>query len=296
MGTAYSDQSSSAAAYNSSPPPDDGSTVAANKVTWANSKTKLGDPVKAYADAINTALVTTLNFGSTQQTTNYTTQLSDHMTTIEIPSGSPTISLGDAATMTKNYIVTVTNTGTGSPTVALITAANTLNGTSNGTFTFPAGSATSSTSLTFKVNNGATGYYTEKVGGKNYTPITGSWVPSLGGSATYTVQSGSYVRIQGFVMISGQITVNAIGTGSSTTISGLPFTVSSGIGSTQYTAWVNVTSNSITNIVSASAILAAGGTSFQIRSRTAASAADGINGIFQNGTDVTFTAFYIAAA
>lgn len=43
--------------YNSSPPPDDGTEVSANEVKWATHKTKLGDPIKTLAQAINTELV-----------------------------------------------------------------------------------------------------------------------------------------------------------------------------------------------------------------------------------------------
>lgn len=43
--------------YNSSPPPDDGSQTVANQITWDKSKTKLADPIKTLAEAINTANV-----------------------------------------------------------------------------------------------------------------------------------------------------------------------------------------------------------------------------------------------
>lgn len=44
--------------YNSSPPVDDGTVSAANQVFWSTPKTKLADPIKTLAEAINTALVT----------------------------------------------------------------------------------------------------------------------------------------------------------------------------------------------------------------------------------------------
>jgi len=43
--------------YNSSPPPDDGSQVSANKVEWAKHKTKIGDPLKTLAEAINSQVL-----------------------------------------------------------------------------------------------------------------------------------------------------------------------------------------------------------------------------------------------
>lgn len=54
----------------------------------------------------------------------------------------------------------------------------------------------------------------------------GSWTPSLGGSTTYTAQSGTYTKVGRLVHAQGHITVNAIGTGSTGIVSGLPFTAS----------------------------------------------------------------------
>ena len=56
------------ASYNASPPPDDGSQVAANKVTWAFHKTKLADPIKTLAEAINTTVLAA--FGTLVMTTD----------------------------------------------------------------------------------------------------------------------------------------------------------------------------------------------------------------------------------
>ena len=47
--------------YNSSPPPDDGTTTTANQVTWSKHKDKLGDPLKTFAEAMNTNLTSTFN-------------------------------------------------------------------------------------------------------------------------------------------------------------------------------------------------------------------------------------------
>lgn len=49
--------SQSISGYNSSPPPDDGSQTAANKVEWAKHKEKIGDPLKALAEAVNSQAV-----------------------------------------------------------------------------------------------------------------------------------------------------------------------------------------------------------------------------------------------
>lgn len=42
--------------YNDNPPSDDGSETADNEITWSKIKTELPDPIKDYADAINTAV------------------------------------------------------------------------------------------------------------------------------------------------------------------------------------------------------------------------------------------------
>jgi len=52
----------------------------------------------------------------------------------------------------------------------------------------------------------------------------GTWTPSVGGSATYTIQVGTYVKIGKLVIAHFDMQINSIGSGSATTISGLPFT------------------------------------------------------------------------
>ena len=55
----------------------------------------------------------------------------------------------------------------------------------------------------------------------------GTWTPSLGGNTTYSIQSGSYVKIGKVVTVSFDISVTTLGTGSSTSFTGLPFATSS---------------------------------------------------------------------
>jgi len=55
----------------------------------------------------------------------------------------------------------------------------------------------------------------------------GTWTPSVGGTATYTEQLGSYTKIGNFVKIRFHLHVNVLGTGSTTTITGIPFNPSS---------------------------------------------------------------------
>ena len=51
----------------------------------------------------------------------------------------------------------------------------------------------------------------------------GTWTPSIGGNATYDVQSGAYTKIGRMVFVWLYVAVNTKGTGSGNTISGLPF-------------------------------------------------------------------------
>lgn len=170
MGAPY--QSQSVSGYNSSPPPDDGTTVAANKVTWATIKTKLTDCFNTFCSAINSALRSALNVTPSTTSIAYTTLTSDHLTTVEVTSGA-TISLGTAASMiaqTMGYTVTVYNKSTSSSsTVNLVTGTDTLAGQTNGTVTLPPGA-----SMVFTVNAAGNGYDILAATGFTTFVLTGS--------------------------------------------------------------------------------------------------------------------------
>lgn len=51
----------------------------------------------------------------------------------------------------------------------------------------------------------------------------GTWTPSVGGTASYTTQTGRYTKIGRLVVVNGTLQINSIGTGSTYLISGLPF-------------------------------------------------------------------------
>lgn len=110
----------------------------------------------------------------------------------------------------------------------------------------------------------------------------GDWTPSLGGTATYLTQVGRYVKIGRSVTVSFRLRVNSIGTGSTTTISGLPFTTPADTG---YAA-IGYFASSATNVVYLS-VYSNNSTSIVLESATAAtSGLSGGNAIFQNNTEV----------
>jgi collagen type VII alpha len=52
----------------------------------------------------------------------------------------------------------------------------------------------------------------------------GTWTPTLGGTATYSFQGGSYTKVGRLVTAQGFLIVSSIGTGATNNVSGLPFT------------------------------------------------------------------------
>ena len=116
----------------------------------------------------------------------------------------------------------------------------------------------------------------------------GTWTPTLGGTTTYTVQDGKYTKIGRLVHIICRIVVNVQGTGDVSVISGLPFTVNSLIPGVLTVKALG----SITNIVSITADANISTTTMTLRSRTAASASDGGNAIFGNGTEIRVSGAY----
>lgn len=59
----------------------------------------------------------------------------------------------------------------------------------------------------------------------------GTWSPNLGSDETFTVQLGDYIKIGRRVFLDCDLKINAINSGSTTRVSGIPFTASSsGVG------------------------------------------------------------------
>lgn len=148
MGTKYS--SLSVVGFNASPPPDDGSTGAANKVTWATIKTKLGDPLNTFDSTLNTALINAFDTAASAQTGTYSTVAADNGRVIEC-AGTFTLSLADAATLGAGWLVTI-KVLSGVVTIGRVTGGNTIDGVA-ANLTMKAGQT-----ATFSVNQAANGF------------------------------------------------------------------------------------------------------------------------------------------
>ncbi len=71
----------------------------------------------------------------------------------------------------------------------------------------------------------------------------GTWTPTVGGDATYHGQYGWYTKIGRYIYLSCHMHILSLGTGSTTTVSGFPFSISLQDGS------VNRFANLATNVI-----------------------------------------------
>ena len=125
----------------------------------------------------------------------------------------------------------------------------------------------------------------------------GTWTPSVGGDATYTIQEGLYVKVGRFVYVQGKIAVNVLGTGAANVMSGLPFAAvatpqsTGGAGAIYYFGSL---ASSVTSLVpwvnpgTANVYFGSLG--------AAASSMTGVTTVFQNGTRIDFCLNYYASA
>jgi hypothetical protein len=115
----------------------------------------------------------------------------------------------------------------------------------------------------------------------------GTWTPSLGGTTTYTARSGYYTKIGNTVRVYLEITVNLIGTGSTTTVSGFPFSPTyNDAGCVSYFDTLNA------NVYWLTIQMQSGGNC--VFAGTTAATATIVNGvsIFKNGSRIIGTAVY----
>jgi hypothetical protein len=127
----------------------------------------------------------------------------------------------------------------------------------------------------------------------------GTWTPSVGGTATYTIQQGSYTKVGRLVTVSFDMAILLILTGSTSGISGLPFTVGSAttpkqeqcVGASGYFQSLAV------NVYSLNFYAAANGTViYSISMNTLGGTANVNPAIYGNGTRVQGTITYMASS
>jgi len=119
----------------------------------------------------------------------------------------------------------------------------------------------------------------------------GTWTPSVGGTATYGAQrNGWYIKVGNLVTIACDLSINAIGTGSTTTVSGIPFSnnaggVTNGGGSLSYFATLTSAVYSLATQMS--------GTTFVFVSLTAANVSvNNVAAVLGSGTRIITTITY----
>jgi hypothetical protein len=185
-----------------------------------------------------------------------------------------------------------TQTLTNKTLTAPAISAPVLSGTTTGTYTLGGTPTVSAPTLsgTVTLTGGQLVFPATQVpsGGANTLDDyeEGTWTPAVGGSATYTTQTGTYTKIGRAVFITCRLTINSIGTGSANTISGLPFTVgSAGIGPVRWAS--GAASPDVLN-----AYAAAGTTTVTMVGTTAPGASDTTINILGNSADVIFSLFF----
>ena len=115
----------------------------------------------------------------------------------------------------------------------------------------------------------------------------GTWTPSVGGTATYFAQTGKYTKVGRLVTFTGTIYLNAIGTGSTTTISGLPFAAAD-----RSAICFGEIGGLATLVTSLYGLINSGATTIGVRGITVAASANSSITAFQNQTYLDFSGQY----
>lgn len=173
--------------------------------------------------------------------------------------------------------------GSGSNAIAIVNG-GTINSifTSSGNLAFSNGGG-----IDFGATSNASGMSSEVL--SDYEE--GAWVPSVGGTATYGANTaGYYTKIGNKVFIEGRVFISTIGSGSTTVISGLPFTSGSNVTNSRITC--AYFTNSATAIDSLGGGIGTSATSISLYSTVGTAVSVGSSAIFKNGTVVDFFGSY----
>jgi hypothetical protein len=181
-----------------------------------------------------------------------------------------------------NYLgsnVATFNASGGFKTLNAIGVGNTTPSTSGAGITFPATQSASSDANTLDD-------YEE-----------GTWTPNVGGTATYSLQEGRYVKIGQLVYLQAKIEILLLGTGSTTTISGLPFTALTTSFNSAGTGAVNYFGSLATSVTTLVAAVGAGASTMSFGSLAAAGTTmTAAPAVFGNSARIDFAITYRAAS
>jgi hypothetical protein len=125
----------------------------------------------------------------------------------------------------------------------------------------------------------------------------GTWTPSVGGTSTYTQQQGSYIKVGRLVTVSFDMAILLLGTGSTSSMSGLPFTVGSATSPKyeQCHGAMGYVQSLAVNVYSLTFNAAANGTAIVSVSMNTLGGTANVNpAIYGNGTRVQGTVTYMA--
>jgi len=117
----------------------------------------------------------------------------------------------------------------------------------------------------------------------------GTWTPSLGGTAVYNIQTGTYTKIGNTVIAYCAIRPSTLGTGSTINISGLPFTAGGSSYGGVSIGFYDGAANSLVDILGH---VSPSGPKIVITCKTAASNNSGANDFFGNNARIYLTAVY----
>jgi hypothetical protein len=176
-----------------------------------------------------------------------------------------------------------------------LTVAGTLTSTGTSTFTTPkavttfgVGNATPSASgagITFPATQSASSDANTL---DDYEE--GTWTPNVGGTAIYNTQVGRYTKIGNMVFVQAQLNISLIGTGSASTIFGLPFTATAGTteGGFTLTYFASLAANVIQPVIGVNG----SSTNCTAYSRTTAGTGSSVVNIFGNSAQLFFYGHY----
>jgi beta-mannanase len=122
----------------------------------------------------------------------------------------------------------------------------------------------------------------------------GTWTPSVGGTATYNAQVGYYTKIGNVVTVAFDMYILSIGTGSATTISGLPFTTANNTAYNENGSAVAYFADLDTTVTYLTAVVNKNSTSLHFDGLTIAGTSMTTSiSAFKNGTDLYCTITYL---